>query len=207
MFVHCEVQFSIMARYRGPKLKIIRRLGALPGLSSKISNKKNPPGQHGRNRKKPSQYAIRLMEKQKVRFNYGIGEKQLFNYIKKARKNRRSTTEVLLELLEMRLDNIIYKLGIVQNINAAKQLISHKHIKINGHKISTPSYNCQINDKITFVTKTYPNLYNKLKQENLPSFLALSEQEKCIIIKNKISREDISLELNELLIIEYYSKN
>lgn len=196
-----------MARYRGPRLKIIRRLGALPGLTSKTSHKKNPPGQHGKKLKKPSQYAIRLVEKQKIRFHYGLGEKQLFNYLKKARRNKRATTEVLLELLEMRLDNIIYRIGIAPTINAAKQLISHKHIMINGKKISTPSYQCNINDKISFVNKTYPNLFQTINEQQLLSFIQVQKEEKCLIIKNKITREDILLELNELFIIEYYSKN
>lgn len=196
-----------MARYRGPKLKIIRRLGALPGLSTKTSHKKNPPGQHGRQLKKPSQYAIRLVEKQKIRFHYGLGEKQLFNYLKKARKNKRSTSEVLLELLEMRLDNIIFRLGIVNTINAAKQLISHKHIMINNKKISTPSYQCNINDEITFVSKTYTNLFTKLNLKEIPAFIQINQQQQSITIKHKINRSEILLELNELLIIEYYSKN
>ena len=196
-----------MARYRGPKLKIIRRLGALPGLSTKTSHKKNPPGQHGRQLKKPSQYAIRLVEKQKIRFHYGLGEKQLFNYLKKARKNKRSTSEVLLELLEMRLDNIIFRLGIVNTINAAKQLISHRHIMINNKKISTPSYQCHINDEITFVSKTYTNLFTKLNLKDIPAFLKINKQQQSITIKTKIIRSEILLELNELLIIEYYSKN
>nr|YP_009306282.1 ribosomal protein S4 [Derbesia sp. WEST4838]AOP19186.1 ribosomal protein S4 [Derbesia sp. WEST4838] len=196
-----------MARYRGPKLKIIRRLGKLPGLSQKISHKKNPPGQHGRKIKKPSQYAIRLMEKQKLRFHYGLGERQLFNYLKKARKNIRPTTEVLVELLEMRLDNIIFRLGISPTINAAKQLISHCHIYINNKKISISSYQCQINDKITIKGKPNSNLFNAIEENNLPSFVQFDKTQKLFTIQNKIERADIILELNELLVVEYYSKN
>ena len=196
-----------MARYRGPRLKIIRRLGALPGLASKTSHKKNPPGQHGKKLKKPSQYAIRLVEKQKIRFHYGLGEKQLFNYLKKARKNKRSTTEVLLELLEMRLDNILFRLGITPTINAAKQLISHRHIMVNDRKISIPSYQCQINDKISFVNKTYSDLFQSINEQKILPFVKVEKEQKCLIVKNKITREDMLLELNELLIIEYYSKN
>ena len=196
-----------MARYRGPKLKIIRRLGKLPGLSKKISRKKNPPGQHGRQVKKPSQYAIRLVEKQKLRFHYGLGERQLFNYLKKARKNIRPTTEVLVELLEMRLDNIIFRLGISPTINAAKQLISHCHICINNKRISISSYQCRINDKITIVSKSYSNLLHNIDENCLPSFIQFNKEHKSFTIKHKIERSDVILELNELLVVEYYSKN
>ncbi len=196
-----------MARYRGPKLKIIRRLGKLPGLSKKLSRKKNPPGQHGRQVKKPSQYAIRLVEKQKLRFHYGLGERQLFNYLKKARKNIRPTTEVLVELLEMRLDNIIFRLGISPTINAAKQLISHCHICINNKRISISSYQCRIKDKITIVSKPYSNLLDNMDENCLPSFIQFNKEQKSFTIKQKIERSDVILELNELLVVEYYSKN
>lgn len=197
-----------MSRYRGPKLKIIRRLGGLPGLTSKISNKKNPPGQHGRQNIKPSQYAIRLLEKQKLRYNYGISEKQLFSYLKKSRKNSRSTAQVLLELLEMRLDNILYRVGFVKTINAGRQLITHQHIRVNKKKVTIPSYQCKINDVIEFSTNSKldkKNLIN-LSSLKLPSFLALENNQPCIRIKNISPRSEMLIDLNELLVIEYYSK-
>ena len=197
-----------MSRYRGPKLKIIRRLGLLPGLTSKVSNKKNPPGQHGRQNLKPSQYAIRLLEKQKLRYNYGVSEKQLFSYLKKARKNSRSTAQVLLELLEMRLDNILYRLGFAKTINSARQLITHQHIIVNQKKVTIPSYQCKVNDKIEFspsstIKKT--NITN-IDSTKIPSFLSVDVDKYSAQIKNFIPRSDILLELNELLVIEYYSK-
>ena len=196
-----------MTRYKGPKLRIIRRLGDLPGLCSKKSKKRNPPGQHGRRIKNPNTYTVRLFEKQKLRFNYGLGEKQLKNYIKKAKKNKRPTTQVLLELIEMRLDNILFRLGIFNSINATKQFISHRHIQINSHKISIPSYECKIRDEITLSNPKYDYLFNQINIKKLPSFLDFNPEKKCIIIKSVINRSDILLKINELLIIEYYAKN
>ena len=139
-----------MARYRGPKLRIIRRLGELPGLARKISPRPNPPGQHGANARtqKASQYGIRLKEKQKLRFNYGISERQLISYVREARRRKGSTGEILLQLLEMRLDTIVFRLGFAPTIAAARQLISHGHVQINSHRINIPSYLCKINDTI-----------------------------------------------------------
>nr|YP_009330361.1 30S ribosomal protein S4 [Lambia antarctica]ANN39058.1 30S ribosomal protein S4 [Lambia antarctica] len=197
-----------MSRYRGPRLKIIRRLGLLPGLTSKTSNKKNPPGQHGRQNLKPSQYAIRLLEKQKLRYNYGVSEKQLFSYLKKARQNSRSTAQVLLELLEMRLDNILYRLGFAKTINSARQLITHQHVLVNNQKVTIPSYQCKINDNIEFSQKFHQNKFVLATSESkaIPSFLSLNSDNRSAQIKNLIPRSDVLLELNELLVIEYYSK-
>lgn len=197
-----------MSRYRGPKLKIIRRLGVLPGLTSKISNKKNPPGQHGRQNTKPSQYAIRLLEKQKLRYNYGVSEKQLFCYLKKARKNSRSTAQVLLELLEMRLDNILYRLGFAKTIHSGRQLITHQHIRVNQKKVTIPSYQCKINDIIEFAPNSKidkKNLMN-LDLSKIPSFLSIEMNKTSAQIKNIIPRSEVLMDLNELLVIEYYSK-
>lgn len=105
-----------MARYTGAKLRITRRLGDLPGLTSKKGKLTQRPGQHGAVQKKLTQYAIRLEEKQKIRFNYGLTEKQLMNYVKQAKKIKGATGTILLQLLEMRLDNIIFRLGMVQQL-------------------------------------------------------------------------------------------
>ena len=135
-----------MARYTGAKLRITRRLGDLPGLTSKKAKLSARPGQHGATRKKPTQYAIRLEEKQKLRFNYGLSEKQLMNYLRKAKKIKGSTGSILLQLLEMRLDNIVFRLGMAPTIAAARQMVSHKHITINKTIVSIPSYQCQPGD-------------------------------------------------------------
>ena len=145
-----------MARYRGPRLRIIRRLGELPGLTQKACTRNFPPGQHGPKRNswsnqktKESQYAIRLKEKQKLRFNYGINERQLIKYVREARRRKGSTGEILLQILETRLDNIVFRLGFARTIAAARQLISHGHILINAKRINIPSYLCKVNDVIS----------------------------------------------------------
>ena len=137
-----------MARYTGAKLRITRRLGDLPGLTSKKPKLTQRPGQHG-NAKKLTQYAIRLEEKQKLRFNYGISEKQLMNYIRKAKKIKGATGNILLQLLEMRLDNVIFRLGMAPTIASARQIVGHKHITVNNSCVSIASYQCQPGDIIS----------------------------------------------------------
>jgi len=171
-----------MSRYRGPRLKITRRLGqVLPGLVQKISTngKENqPPGQHGTLRRKNSQYSIRLQEKQKLRYHYGINETQLIGYVKKARQLKGSTGDILLNLLEKRLDTTIYRLGYAPTIRAARQLVSHGHININDKRVNIPSYQCQSKDIIEYSGEN--------KNANL-------------FIPQPFS-------INELLIVEYYSR-
>ena len=129
-----------MSRYRGARVRIIRRLDALPGLSRKTLRRSYRPGQHGQRSRKPSEYAIRLEEKQKLRFNYGLGEKQLLKYIQIAKKTKGSTGLVLLQLIEMRLDNILFRLGMAPTIPAARQLVNHGHICVNGKVVSIASF-------------------------------------------------------------------
>ncbi|KAI4297893.1 hypothetical protein L6164_037752 [Bauhinia variegata] len=138
-----------MSRYRGPRFKKIRRLGALPGLTSK-----RPPraGSNLRNQSrsgKKSQYRIRLEEKQKLRFHYGLSERQLLKYVCIARKAKGSTGQVLLQLLEMRLDNILFRLGMASTIPQARQLVNHRHVLVNGRIVDIPSYRCKPQDIIT----------------------------------------------------------
>ncbi len=132
-----------MSRYRGPRLRIVRRLGDLPGLTRKAARRSYPPGQHGQARRKRSEYAIRLEEKQKLRFNYGLSERQLVRYVKKARRMQGSTGTNLLQLMEMRLDNIIFRLGFAPTIPGARQLVNHGHITVNGRVVDIASYNCR----------------------------------------------------------------
>ena len=138
-----------MARYTGAKLRITRRLGDLPGLTSKKTKLTQRPGQHGATQKKLTQYAIRLEEKQKLRFNYGLSERQLMNYIRQAKKIKGATGSILLQLLEMRLDNVIFRLGMAPTIAAARQVVGHKHITVNKSCVSIPSYQCQPGDIVS----------------------------------------------------------
>ena len=123
-----------MSRYRGPKVKISRRLGVLPGLTTKKSRKLNRPGKDGTtedNSKKLTEYGIRLEEKQKLKFNYGLTENQLFRYVKEARRRKGVTGLILLQLLEMRLDTLCFTLGFAKSIVQARQLVNHGHITVN----------------------------------------------------------------------------
>jgi small subunit ribosomal protein S4 len=202
-----------MARYRGPRLRIVRRLGELPGLTRKTSRKENPPGQHGSSAqtKKISQYSIRLREKQKLRYNYGISEKQLINYVKKSRKSKGSSGEILLQLLEMRLDNIVFRMGMAPTVLAARQMVNHGHICVNDQLVDIPSYQCKPNDTITVRArkasrKMVESSMETLANGPLPEHLALNTSNLAGEIKSLVQRNWISLKINELLVVEYYSR-
>lgn len=200
-----------MSRYRGAVLRIVRRLGELPGLTRKVSKRSSRPGQHGAQAKKPSEYAIRLEEKQKIRFNYGLSEKQLLRYVRDAKRIKGSTGEALLQLLEMRLDNIIFRLGMAPTIPAARQLVSHGHILINEKRISIASYQCRAGDKISVrnTQKSKKLVENYLAfpgLANIPSHLELDKANLSGKVNGIIERDWVALQLNELLIVEYYSR-
>jgi small subunit ribosomal protein S4 len=202
-----------MSRYTGPRIRIIRRLGKLPGLTTKSTNRNSLPGQHTiiQKQKKYSQYGIRLQEKQKLRYNYGINEKQLIKYVRVAKKLKGSTGEILLQLLEMRLDNIIFRLGLAPTIVAARQYITHEHFLINNKKINIPSYQCKINDTISIAIKqTSKNLVknnlNYQKNSLIPPHLFFDRETNLGKVIGIVNRQSIGIELNELLIIEYYSR-
>jgi small subunit ribosomal protein S4 len=200
-----------MARYTGAKLRITRRLGDLPGLTSKKSRLTQGPGQHGATQKKLTQYAIRLEEKQKLRFNYGISEKQLMNYIRRAKKIKGATGNILLQLLEMRLDNVIFRLGMAPTIASARQIVGHKHIMVNKSCVSIPSYQCQAGDIISIkespISKKLINQNLELPAlVNVPQNLEFDKKSLTAKILGIIDREWIALKLNELFVVEYYSR-
>jgi small subunit ribosomal protein S4 len=175
-----------MSRYLGPRLRVIRRIGKLRGFTRKkpfrrvfrgfggARGKVIPPGQHGLTKllktrpydSSDSDYLIRLKVKQRLRFNYGITERQLVNYVRKAKKIKESTGQVLLQFLEMRLDNIVFRLNMAQTIPAARQLINHGHIRVNNKKVNIPSYMCSPGDVISVAMKQRSlQLVNKNLQE------------------------------------------
>ena len=199
-----------MSRYRGPKLRIIRRLGDLPGLTTKITQRTSRPGQHGKTNKKLTEYGKRLQEKQKLKFNYGITESQLYQYIKKARRKKGITGLILLQLLEMRLDSICFNLGFSPTISGARQIVNHGHVLVNNKPVNIASFQCRPSDiisvkpKITSKQLIESNVKNK--QINLPAHLEFSEKKVEGTVKNFCNRDDISLNLDELLVIEHYSR-
>jgi len=200
-----------MSRYTGPRLRVTRRLGDLPGLTRKNARRQYPPGQHGQSRRKRSEYAIRLEEKQKLRYNYGVNEKQLVRYVKKARRVGGSTGQVLLQLLEMRLDNTVFRLGMATTIPAARQLVNHGHINVNGRVVDISSYQCRPGDVIAVRDRDKSrkivegNLANP-GLANLPSHLEFDKNTYVGKVNGVIEREWVALNINELLVIEYYSR-
>ena len=205
-----------MSRYKGPKLRITRRLGALPGLTKKKSkNDTIRPGQHGKskdgNNKKTTEYGLRLEEKQKLKFNYGLREKQLYRYVKEARRRKGITGLILLQLLETRLDTICYTLGFASTIVQARQLVNHGHIFVNDKKVNIPSFECEINDIITIRPKsnTKTIIKNNLKTNlniSLPTHIKFDEKNLTATVLNYCDRNDVGLNIQELLVIEYYSR-
>ena len=213
-----------MSRYRGPRIRIIRRLDlydTLRGLTRKKTWREKTAGQHGKPRKnpflkdrkdipkKPPQYRIRLQEKQKLRFNYGITESQLINYVRQAKKSKGSTGETLLELLEMRVDNVVFRLGMAPTIPAARQLITHGHVLINDKKVTIPSYQCKPNDTISSKKKKQSqDLIDRYLKNSYrtPPHLVLNKKRGIGTVKNTITRRWVSVKVKELLVVEYYSR-
>lgn len=204
-----------MARYRGPRLRIVRRLGELPGLTQKNCTRDFPPGQHGPKKRaggqksKESQYAIRLKEKQKLRFNYGISERQLISYVREARRRKGSTGEILLQLLEMRLDNIVFRLGFAPTIAAARQMISHGHVLVNKQRVTIPSYLCKINESISIPANSEKFVKQSIERsttELIASHLEVNQEKLTGIVRDTVSRDGVGLQINELLVVEFYSR-
>nr|YP_010594906.1 ribosomal protein S4 [Stephanopyxis turris]WAJ57641.1 ribosomal protein S4 [Stephanopyxis turris] len=207
-----------MSRYRGPKLRITRRLGNLPGLTQKQSKKTNRPGRPGQRdknnddgNKKTTEYGLRLEEKQKLKFNYGITESQLYRYIKEARRRKGVTGLILLQLLEMRLDTICFSLGFASTIAGARQLVNHGHITVNGEVLDIPSFQCRLSDTIGVKPKQSSiNLVQKnlesSKFTDLPTHLNFDKSKLEGKLMNYADRSDVLLDLDELLVIEYYSR-
>jgi small subunit ribosomal protein S4 len=228
-----------MVRYTGPRIKIIRRLGLLPGLTRKSTkNRTKTPGQHGRlvftKTKRSSlsdDYKDRLLEKQKLRYNYGVTEKQLVSYYKQAKKTRGATGSLLLELLEARLDCVVYRLGFAPTIPAARQLVNHGHILVNNRLVSISSFICQKGDSISnrekekskiLITNNFEKQQQKRKliqrrmtrinltksrfHSLLPRHLEVEGQTLKGIFLSPVKRKDVLLRINELKVVEYYSR-
>jgi len=204
-----------MSRYRGPKLKISRRLGILPGLTAKKSNKMNRPGKDGNansdTNKKLTEYGIRLEEKQKLKFNYGLTESQLYRYVKEARRRKGVTGLILLQLLEMRLDTICFSLGFAKSIAQARQLVNHGHITVNNKVVSIASFQCRLNDIISIKDKINSKnlIENNIKNNqgsDIPAHLKFDSSKSEATVLDYCDRNDITLQLDELLVIEHYSR-
>ena len=199
-----------MSRYRGPRFKKIRRLGSLPGLTTKRPRAGSDLRNQSRSGKK-SQYRIRLEEKQKLRFHYGLTERQLLKYVRIAGKAKGSTGQVLLQLLEMRLDNILFRLGMASTIPQARQFVNHRHVLVNGRIVDIPSYRCKPQDIIKAgdeqKSKTLiQNFLDSPPREELPKHLTLHPFQYKGLVNQIIDSKWIGLKINELLVVEYYSR-
>jgi len=203
-----------MARYTGPRDKISRRFGvALFGPSKALERRSYPPGQHGLRggRRKKSDYSIALGEKQKLRMQYGLLEKQFRKYYEMAARRRGVTGEILLQLIEMRLDNVCYRLGFGNSRSAARQLVGHGHVMVNGRRVDVPSAQCRPGDRIEIVDKPSSQQL-ALRMVDLTQAVPLVDwltidREKLQGTMNRVpTREDIDPLVNEQLIVELYSR-
>ncbi len=201
-----------MARYTGPKTKIARKFGEPIFGDDKVLAKKNyPPGQHGANRrKKTSEYGAQLREKQKAKYTYGVLERQFRNLFEKAARTKGITGEVLLQLLESRLDNVVYRLGLAASRPAARQLVLHKHICVNGKNVNIPSYRVMPGDVITVREKSkslevIADAMSGFNHSKYP-WIEWDNSIKGGKFLHLPQREDIPETIKEQLIVELYSK-
>ena len=201
-----------MARYTGPKTKIARKFGEAIFGDDKAFEKRNyPPGQHGANKRrgKKSEYAIQLMEKQKAKYTYGILERQFRNLFKKATAASGITGEVLLQLCESRLDNVVYRMGIAPSRSGARQLVSHRHITVNGSIVNIPSYQVKKGDVVGVREKSKSlNIIHEANSKDYSSNEWLSwNKDKLQGTYVKVpERSQIPETIKEQLIVELYSK-
>lgn len=201
-----------MARYTGPKTKIARKFGEAIYGSDKYYEKRNfPPGQHGaaKKRKKVSEYGLQLNEKQKAKYTYGILERQFRNIFDKASKKKGITGVILLQLIESRLDNVVYRLGIAPTRDAARQLVSHRHITVNGRVMNIPSAMLKPGDIVAVreKSKSLEVITNAVEgHSNTFSWLEWDSATLTGKFMNYPNREDIPETINEQLIVELYSK-
>lgn len=208
-----------MARYRESLCRICRRDGIKLFLKGErcytercsIERRNYPPGEHGDQRKKFSEYAVQLREKQKVKHIYGVLEKQFRIYYRNADSQKGITGENLLNLLERRLDNTVFRLGLANSRNEARQLVRHNHFLVNGRKVNIPSYSLKVGDVVEVKEKSrkIPPIVTALEsvvRRGIPQWLELEKEQFRGVIKTMPTREDITLPINEHLVISLYSR-
>ena len=204
-----------MSRYSGPRLKKVRSLGVpLPGLSRKQPGRRSgSPGEQGtfRRRRRMSTYRLQLTEKQKMRYNYGLSERQLRRIYREAAAMSGETGVNMLQLIERRLDNVVARAGFAPTIPAARQLVSHGHIAVNGRKVDIPSFRVRVGDTVSLRERS-KNL--KVVEEQLlqgagigvPAFLEVDAPARKAVVKSIPSREDVPLDVQERMVVEFYSR-
>jgi small subunit ribosomal protein S4 len=201
-----------MARYTGPLTKKSRRLGVdLVGFDKAYERRPYPPGQHGRGRQKESEYRLQLHEKQKARLTYGILEKQFRRYYEEANRTQGKTGEALLQILESRLDNVVYRAGIARTRRHARQLVVHGHFLVNGQKVNVPSYRVASHDVIDVRPKSLEMTPFIIAREThgerpVPAWLEVLPGQLRILVHQLPVRQQIDTPVQEQLIVELYSK-
>jgi len=201
-----------MARYTGPKTKIARKFGeAIFGDDKSFEKRNYPPGQHGNNRRrgKKSEYSVQLMEKQKAKYTYGILERQFRNMFEKATRADGITGEVLLQLCENRLDNVVYRMGISPSRSGARQLVSHRHITVNGEVLNIPSYHLQPGDVVGVreKSKSLSTILDSLSNASaVYEWITWNNETKLGTFVSTPARVQIPENINEQFIVELYSK-
>ena len=201
-----------MARYTGPKTKIARKFGeAIYGPDKYLSRRNFPPGQHGNNRRrKTSEYGVQLREKQKAKYTYGLLERQFRNLFNKAERSKGITGEVLLQLLECRLDNVVYRLGLAKTRPAARQLVSHRHITVDGNVVNIPSYSVKPGQVVAVreKSKSLEVIADSLAGFNHSKYpwMEWDDASKTGKLLHIPDRVDIPENIKEHLIVELYSK-
>ncbi len=201
-----------MARYTGPLTKKSRRLGVdLIGGDKAYERRPYPPGQHGRGRVKESEYRLQLHEKQKARYTYGILEKQFRRYYEEANKTQGKTGDRLLQILESRLDNVIYRSGLARTRRHSRQLVVHGHFLVNGQKVNVPSYRVQAHDVIEVKPKSIETTPFIIAREThgerpVPAWLEVLPSKMRILVHGLPTRQQIDTPVQEQLIVELYSK-
>jgi small subunit ribosomal protein S4 len=202
-----------MARYTGPRVRISRRFGTPIFGSSKYLERKNyPPGMHGpKARRKQTDYALGLIEKQKLRYYYGLQERQFHGVYQRALQKRGVTGETMLQILETRLDNVVYHLGFAGTRAAARQMVTHGHVLVNGKKVSIPSYSLKVNDLIevknTNVSRQMATRGMEIStSRTVPDWLSLDKNAFKGSVLRIPSREDIQPIANDQAVVEFYSR-
>ena len=201
-----------MARYTGPMTKKSRRLGVdLVGNDKAFERRPYPPGVHGKGRTKESEYSLQLREKQKARYSYGVLEKQFRRYYEEANRQQGKTGDNLLQILESRLDNVVYRAGLARTRRQARQFVVHGHFLVNGHKVDIPSYRASPQDVIDLAQKVKdqtPHIINREThgERDIPGWMQVFPDRGRILIHQLPVREQIVVDVSEQLIVELYSK-
>lgn len=206
---HC---YSSMSNYTGPKIRISRKLGfaVTPKAGKYLERKPNPPGQHGaaKRRSKQSDYGKQLLEKQRLRLQYNIHERQMVRYMDKANRTLGNTGELLVQLLESRLDTVVYRAGLARSMYASRQYVTHGHLLVNGKPVNIPSYQVKVNDTISVREKSKKHQFfqDAIRASAPPPYLEVSKSNLTVKLLYLPTRDEVPVVCEVPLVIEYYSR-